>query len=114
MIRYPCEYIDITSSNIQDIVKNKIGNRFQWHSTESGIFCLSKARHSNLYSVLIWKNGGWLNLYDGFGRLLVGFPSLFTGSFVICGYAQNGLYARVGAYNNITPANTLCWLEQDD
>jgi hypothetical protein len=110
-LRLPCEYLDI--SNAQDAVVKKNGNRYEWHSTESGLFCLSRAKHVKFYSALVWKNGGWFHIYAGDGRLLFGQSSIFTGSFLIDGGCAAGLYVRVGANSSIAPAVTIAWMESD-
>ena len=112
-MKYPCEYLDITSPQIIPVVTEKIGKRYEWHSTEPGTFRLSSAKWVNFYSTLVWKNGGYLSLYDGTGRMIAAWPSLFTGSFVLQGAAQGGLYARVGAAVGMGPGNTICWMESD-
>jgi len=110
--KLPCEYLEI-NDYVVPVQSERIGNRFEWHSTEPGTFCLSKAKHVKFYSALIWKNGGYISVYDGTGRLVWAMPSIFTGSFVVDAYCENGLYVRVGAGPGLCPSNTICWLEQD-
>lgn len=112
-MRLPCEYLELNTPDIQDVIKERHGNKFEWHSTEPGIFRLSTAKWVNFYSTLVWKNGGYLSLYDGTGRLIAAWPTLFTGSFVLQGACEGGLYARVGAAAGMAPANTISWMEQE-
>ena len=110
-MKLPCEYLDI--SNAKDAVVKQNGSRFEWHSTESGLFCLSRAKHVKFYSALVWKNGGYLSLYDGDGRIIFSMPTVFTGSFLLDGGCSGGLYARVGAANCVCPANTVTFMTQE-
>jgi hypothetical protein len=107
------EYLNITNPDIHVVQCTTVANRKDWHASECGVFCLSKAKHVKIYSTLVWKNGGHLSLFAGDGRLVASWPSLFTGSFQQDGGFEDGLYARVGAANGIVPAVTVSFIEDD-
>ena len=106
------EYIDLSNALLGD-VSSSSNDKCTWHATEPGFFCLSDARHVKFYAAEVWKNGGHLTLFDGFGRAIFKLPSVFTGSFQLDGYAAQGLYARVGANNNVCPHITISFQELD-
>lgn len=112
MRKYPCSYVDISGAiRPDDIVTNPDG-RCSWHANKSGTFELSK-KGSTLYSVEVWKNAGHFTICTGTGRPLFKQHSVFTGSFVWQGYAEEGLFCRIGAGLGICPNITITWLEHD-
>jgi hypothetical protein len=107
------DHLNITNPDIRPGLPDTIGNRKDWHATECGTFHLSSSDHVKFYSALVWKNGGWLHLYDGAGRMFASFPTLFTGSFVLEGGVFGGLYVKIGAANGIVPAVTVSFMDDN-
>jgi len=106
----PCEYVDISPA-IGTIILCADKKRFEWNATCPGTFKLSGADHVKFYCATFWKNNGHLSIMDGTGRVISKFPSLFTGSFCLEGYAEGGLYVRVGAVGSIAPKVNITWME---
>ena len=111
-MKQPCEYVDIAEAT-GTIILDSGRHRFEWNATAPGTFKLSGAKHVKFYAMTNWKNNGHLSLMDGTGRVISKWPSLFTGSFCLEGYAEGGLYVRVGAVGSIAPKINITWYEQD-
>jgi len=108
--KLPCEYIDIGIAKDIDWFHSTMGRK-QWHATEEGLFRLSTAKHVNWQVAEIWKNAGHLTVFDGNGRAVFKQPSVFTGSFKLDGYCENGLLVRLGAGHHVCPNVTITWQE---
>lgn len=112
-MKYPCSYVDLAESiTPDDIVRDGYG-KCSWHANRAGVFKLSNV-DSSLYSVEVWKNAGHFTIADGTGRPLFKQHSVFTGSFLWQGYAEKGLFCRIGAGLGICPNITIMWLEVND
>jgi hypothetical protein len=79
---------------------------------DNGKFRVAR-RDCELYSVQIAGNGAWskLKISNGEGRELFHMPSCFTGSFVVGGESEGGLYIEVSA--TVPPNLTINFREMD-
>src|SRR5271163_1725943 len=95
-------YVDLTGAVTPSSIVEDAHGRCTWHADTPGLFHLS-TKGSTLYAVEVWKNAGYFISCTGTGRPLFKHHSVFTGSFVWQGYAEEGLYCKIGAGLGICP-----------